>query len=125
MTVAIGIDLVEVSRVARVLARHGDRFLAHYFTPAEQAECGADAARLAARWAAKEAAVKALGTGFGPVGWREVEILCDASGAPALQLHGAAATQGAARGIAAWSLSLSHTAEHAVAGVVGVGSNIK
>jgi len=121
--IAIGVDLVEIDRVARVLTRHPIRFLDRYFTAAERAQCGRDAARVAGRWAAKEAAVKALGTGFGPVGWRDVEIVCDATGAPALRLHGAAAEHAAARGLVSWSVSLSHGATQAVAVVAGAGWN--
>lgn len=120
-SLAIGVDLVEVARIAEVLARHPERFLSRHFTVAERRQCGTDAVRLAARWAAKEAAVKALGTGIGPVGWRDVEILCDPSGRPALGLHGPASRIAADAGVQVWSVSMSHTELHAVAVVAGVG----
>jgi len=122
MRLAIGVDLVEVARVARAVEHHPERFLSRYFTPTERAQAGRDPARLAARWAAKEAAVKALGTGFGPVGWQDVELACDAAGAPQLGLRGAAAAVAARRGISVWSVSLSHTADFAVAVVAGCGT---
>jgi holo-[acyl-carrier protein] synthase len=118
---AVGVDLIEVARIRRAFTRHPSRFLARHYTEREQQECGHDASRLATRWAAKEAAVKALGTGIGPVGWRDVEVLCDASGAPSLHLHGRATAVAAARGLDTWSVSLSHTVDHAVAVVAAVG----
>lgn len=109
--------------MARVLARHPRRFGAKHFTAAEWRDARGDAARIAARWAAKEAAVKALGTGFGPVGWREVEVVCGPRGAPQLRLHGAARDRAAALGLTHWTLSLTHTAELAVAVVAGAGES--
>lgn len=102
--------------------RHPQRFLTRHFTELERRECAGNAARLAARWAAKEAAAKALGTGIGPIGWQELEITCGESGAPTLRLHGAAADRARSLGLYAWSVSLSHTAHHAVAVVAGAGS---
>jgi holo-[acyl-carrier protein] synthase len=119
VTVAVGVDVIEVDRVAAVLARHPERFLTRHFTRAERDQCGRSAPRLAARWAGKEAASKALGTGIGPVGWHDLEILADASGQPRLVLHDAAAVRAARLGLRQWSISLSHTAGHAVAVVVG------
>jgi holo-[acyl-carrier protein] synthase len=121
MELAIGVDLIEVRRVASVLERHPRRFCERHFTLSEQAECGADPMRLAARWAAKEAVAKALGTGIGPIGWHEIEIACDAAGAPRLRLTGAAAATAESLGLSVWSVSLSHTAEHAVAVAAGLG----
>ncbi len=121
MNLRTGVDLVSVPRFARALERHGERLLARVFTPAEVALCAGQVASLAARFAAKEAVVKALGTGIGPVGWREVEVLRDALGAPMLRLHGRAAQRAAALGLTEWTLSLSHTREMAVACVVAWG----
>jgi holo-[acyl-carrier protein] synthase len=94
MIVAIGIDLVSVERVHGVLARHGERASRRLFTAAELAECAgrADADRcLAARFAAKEAALKALGTGKQPgVRWTDLEVARDAAGRPALRVYGGA-----------------------------------
>ncbi len=101
--------------------RHPERFLTRHFTAAERSECGGSGARLAARWAAKEAAAKALGTGIGPIGWHELEICCSENGAPTLRLYGAAADRARVLGLTAWSVSLSHTAQHAVAVVAATG----
>lgn len=122
-SVTVGVDLIEVARVARILARHPERFLTRHFTVAERVECGRDPKRLAARWAAKEAAAKALGTGIGPVGWHEIEVLCAPDGRPELRLYAAALARAQALGLARWSVSLSHTREHAVAVVAAVGRN--
>lgn len=118
MTGAIGVDLIEVERVARVLARHGERFSRRVFTAGELAYCAGRAPELAARFAAKEAAAKALGTGIGEVGWHELEVVRSASGRPALRLHGAARTLAAKQGLGDPLLSLSHTRQHAIAFVV-------
>lgn len=117
-TPAIGVDLIEVGRVARVMERHPERFLSRHFTAGEQADAQGHPERLAARFAAKEAAAKALGSGIGPVGWHEVEVRTDPAGAPQLFLHGQASALAARRGHRAWSISLSHTREHAVAAVI-------
>lgn len=121
MNVATGVDLVDVRRVAAVLGRHPDRFLTRHFTPAERLDCDGDPRRLAVRWAAKEATAKALGTGIGPIGWHEIEVEQDAAGAPRLHLVGAALDRAERAGISAWSISLSHTDDQAIAVVVGVG----
>ena len=121
MNLVVGVDLVEVRRINVALERHPERFLSRHFTVDECQECGRDPRRLAARWAAKEAAAKALGTGIGPIGWHELEIRCDSLGAPGLLVYGAAAEHAALKGISNWSVSLSHTEEHAVAVVAGIG----
>ena len=117
----IGVDLVEVHRIEEALARHGERFLQRVFTPGEQAHCEGRAHALAARWAAKEAVAKALGTGVGDVSWREIEIVCDVRGRPYVQLHGAAQELADRLGVREWAISLSHTGEYAVAFVVATG----
>lgn len=122
MNVTVGVDLVEVSRIVAALDRHPERFLTRHFTRAERDECAGDPRRLAARWAAKEAAAKALGTGIGPIGWHELEIRCGAAGAPELHLHGAAADRARRSGLTAWSISLSHTEGHAIAVAAGIGA---
>jgi holo-[acyl-carrier protein] synthase len=107
----IGIDLVDVERFRRILARRPG-LAARCFSDAERASLAgrADAVpSLAARFAAKEAVMKALGVGLGAFSWQEVEILSLPSGAPSLRLSGAAADCAAARGIGALSVSLSHT----------------
>ncbi len=114
----VGIDLVEIERIEQTASRFGDRFLERVFTPGERAYCDGRATALAARWAAKEAAAKALGTGIGDVGWREVEVVTEAGGRPVLRLYGRAAEIAAAQGLAELAVSLSHTRTHAVACVV-------
>ncbi len=113
-----GVDLIEIARVADVLSRHGDRFLRRVFTEEERALCGMDVHSLAARFAAKEAVVKALGTGIGAVSWQEVEILRGPNGEPALRLHGNARALAQRLGLREWAISLSHTDDLAVAFVV-------
>jgi holo-[acyl-carrier protein] synthase len=118
-----GIDLVEIERMQGVIERHGDRFLKRVFTPQELEEVGHNLGSLAARFAAKEAVSKALGTGIGAVNWREIEVLRGPSREPVLHLHGAAAQLAALLGFTAWSVSLSHSQSHAIAMVVALGGN--
>ena len=110
-----GVDIIEVERLKAAIERHGERFLSRIFTEAEQQQLGEDLPSLAARWAAKEAVAKALGTGIGDVSWLEIEVLRGDHGEPLLRLYGAAESLAQARGIQQWSISLSHTVEHAVA----------
>lgn len=116
-----GVDIIEVERVRRTLDRHGERFCARCFTPGELARCAGRAPALAARFAAKEAVAKALGTGIGDVAWREIEVVHDERGRPDLVLHGAAAALAEGLHLVEWSISLAHTREHAVAFVVARG----
>jgi holo-[acyl-carrier protein] synthase len=116
----IGVDLIEIERVARVMARHGDRFFTRFFTESERQQCGHLPARLAARIAAKEAAAKALGTGIGDVRWVDIEVQSDTRGRPSLVLHHAAARLAAEMGLHDWQVSLSHTQDHAMAFVVAM-----
>jgi holo-[acyl-carrier protein] synthase len=121
MKLRTGVDLIEISRVEEAIARHGNRFLQRIYTKDELAYCRNDLASLAARFAAKEAVSKALGCGIGDVGWREIEIADDENKAPRLILRGAAEILAKDLGLATWSVSLSHTREHAVAFVVAMG----
>ena len=121
MTLKTGIDLIEIARIQAALDRHGDRFMQRVYTPAEVAECRGRADALAVRFAAKEAAVKALGTGIGPVTWREVETLHHRSGEPYLVLHGRAEQIAKSLGLTQWAVSLSHSQEMATAVVVAMG----
>lgn len=122
MIAGIGVDIVEVSRVAQALERQGDRFAARVFTPGEIAECWPSeqqrCRRLAARFAAKEAALKALGIGLRGVSWQEIEVVKDSLGKPSLRLTGRLAEIAAAQGVTAMHLSLSHCKEYALAQVV-------
>jgi len=122
MKLASGIDLIEIGRIHEVIDRHGQRFLNRIFTPTELAEVGANSASLAARFAAKEAVAKALGTGIGSVSWQEIEILYGPARQPVLHLHDAAARLAGEQGLTTWSISLSHTQSHAIAMAVAVGN---
>ncbi|HXG94078.1 MAG TPA: holo-ACP synthase [Blastocatellia bacterium] len=122
MIVAIGIDIVEIQRVEEILARRGDRFRRRVFTEAEIDYCERRAARVesyAARFAAKEAMMKALGTGWAEgIAWREIEVIRGESGAPAIALHGRALARMRELGASRAHLSISHSREFAVAQVV-------
>lgn len=116
-----GVDLIEISRVADAIERHGERFLNRVFTESEQRECGGRVSSLAARFAAKEAAAKALGCGIGDVGWLEIEIRTDARKAPYLVFTGEGERLAREQGLTVWSVSLSHTESMAVAFVAAAG----
>ncbi len=122
---AHGIDIVSVPRIAEMLDRHGDRFLSRCFTESERAYCDARSKRIqhyAGRFAAKEAVLKAIGTGLRDgMCWTDIEVVVDAMGAPGLRLAGAVGDAATARGIRTWSLSLSHTPEFAVASAIATG----
>ena len=113
-----GVDIVEIPRVQGVLARYGQRFLERIFTQGEIAYCRGRAPNLAARFAAKEATMKALGTGTRGVGWKDIEVLRRKSGEPHIRLHGRAEERAQRLGVMEISLSLSHCQEYAVAFVV-------
>lgn len=116
---AIGVDIIETERVAQSIARFGERFLKRVYTEQELAYCKGQVHSLAARWAAKEAVSKVLGTGIGDVQWREIEVISEANCRPLLRLHGAAAELAARQGIAEFAISLSHSRDYAVAFVIG------
>ena len=117
-TLTTGVDIIEISRIAGVLARYGDRFLRRVYTPGEIDYCRGRPANLAARFAAKEAAMKALGTGIRGVGWQDIEVVRAESGAPSLLLHGRAKARADRLGIRQMALSLSHSREYAMAFVM-------
>jgi holo-[acyl-carrier protein] synthase len=117
VVVGVGVDVVEVERVERALRRWGDAFLARVYTPSER-ERGAGragVARLAARFAAKEAVMKALGVGWGWLRFSDIEIVSDGKGRPVVRLHGGAAQVARAAGVDAVHLSLSHARGYAAA----------
>lgn len=120
-----GIDLIEVARVERMLADHEARFLSRCFTAGEQNYCAANPARraehLAGRFAAKEAVLKVLGTGWsGGIAWTDVEVVREPSGKPVVRLHGKAAAVAAKLGVGPILLSISHTGTHATASAIGL-----
>jgi holo-[acyl-carrier protein] synthase len=113
----IGVDLVEVDRMRRTLART-PALVERLFTDAERAYCERrrdPTERFAARFAAKEAVMKALGVGLGAVGWHEVEVVRAESGRPSLALTGRAAELAAELGVVRWHLTMSHTSRVAEA----------
>ncbi len=119
MEYAVGIDVIEIARVRKVLARHPERFLRRIFTPEEVAFCRGRVPELAARFAAKEAVMKALGTGARGLAWREIEILPNRRGKPLVYLHGLARKRAEAIGLRGVDISLTHSHELAIAAVVG------
>lgn len=125
MIVAVGVDAVAIARIQRLVQQSGERFVRRVCTDAEADYCRgrAHAAEsVAARFAAKEAVMKCLGTGWGDgVGFRDIEVVRARGGDVQLRLHGAAAAHAARRGIRAWHLSLTHTATTATAFVVAEG----
>ena len=122
MIVGSGIDLAEIGRIRHSIDRYGDRFLSRIYTAPEQAYSLRKrnaAESFAARFAAKEAGAKALGTGISRgVSWLEIEVLRQPGGRPTLQFHGRAAQFAARLGAAHVALSLTHTSELAMASVV-------
>lgn len=122
MIVGTGIDIAEVHRIAESIERFGERFLRRVFTEGERNYCDSKAnrsERYAARFAAKEAAMKALGTGWNHgVAWRDVEVLRQPGGRPTIKFHGKAAEFAAKLGASHVALSLSHTQEQAIAQVI-------
>ena len=133
MNLSSGIDLIEIDRIQKALERHGERFLKRIFTDAElaplrskkivNAEPRVIAAELAARFAAKEACSKALGTGIGPVSWKDMEVMNESSGKPTLRLSGRAAQIAGFLGYTTWSVSLTHSRDMAAAVVVCLGES--
>ena len=118
----LGVDLAGIARIRRIFERHGERFVgrilhaherAHVLAPADPAE------RLAGRWAVKEAAMKALGTGWAEgVGFTDIALVPSPGGAPRLELYGGALFAATARGATSWHASISHSDGFAVAVVV-------
>jgi len=122
MILGVGIDLLQTERLARALLEHGPRFAARIFTETELEQCADRRDRvqaLSARFAAKEACMKALGTGWRDgIGFRQIEVVRGPQGRPELRLHGAAAERAAAMGVRARHVSLTHQPGNAAAVVV-------
>jgi holo-[acyl-carrier protein] synthase len=120
-----GVDIVEVERVARMLEQHGQRFLDRVFTPEEQAYAAQHvlrAERLAGRFAAKEAILKALGTGWrNGIAWTDAQIVREPSGRPCVRLEHECQRIADALGIRHWSLSISHNKVQAIASAIAMG----
>jgi holo-[acyl-carrier protein] synthase len=115
---AVGVDIIEIDRIRRAISSRQDSFLNRIYTPAELIHTR-NVSSLAARFAAKEAVMKALGTGTRGVGWKDIEILTNADGAPVVRLYGRALQKSEALGLANFEVSLSHSRKYAVAFVMG------
>ena len=115
----IGIDIVEIARIERAIARWGEGFLHRIYTELELKLYHKKPSSLAVRFAGKEAVIKALGTQTKGIGWREIEILAEPSGKPLVHLYGKAQNQADSLDLAKMTISLSHSKEYAVAFVVG------
>lgn len=121
---AHGVDIVEVSRIGAMVAEHGEHFLERVFTQGEREYAHASKRRdehLAGRFAAKEAVLKALGTGWSQgIAWTDIEVTRGPAGEPGVRLSGKAKSIADSLGIGRWVLSLSHTENYAVASAIGL-----
>lgn len=120
-----GIDIVETARVRKLVEEHGQHFLDRCFTPAEQAYCASNKKRhfehLSGRFAAKEAVLKVLGTGWRKgIAWTDIEVLNTPAGQPRVTLSGECARIAGELGIRRWMISISHIETHATASAIGM-----
>src|SRR5215211_1366059 len=118
--VAVGTDIIEIARIERALTDFGERFLNRVYTERERDRYRHRVSELAARFAAKEATSKALGTGIRGIRWREMEILPNRRGKPVLILHGQAQARARTLGLTDFSVSLTHSRTDAMAFVVAI-----
>jgi len=118
---SVGVDIIEIERIEVALRRHRERFLQRVYTSTEQAYCRGRVPELAARFAAKEAISKALGTGMRGIAWQEMEILGDERGKPLIHLYGRAKARAEELGLSEFAISLSHSRDYAVAFVMAAG----
>ena len=114
-----GVDIIETSRIRKMVDRWGKRFLDRVYTESELMICRSRPERLASRFAGKEAVMKALGTGARGISWREIEIASESSGKPVVNLYGKAQEKAESLGLEELSISLSDTKELSIAFVVG------
>lgn len=123
---SVGFDIVQISRIGESLERFGEAFTRRLFTDREITDVtepqGLNRPSLAARFAAKEAVIKALGLSEAGVGWRDMEVIRQPDGRCVLQLHGVAASKASSMGLSLWQLSLSHEGDYAGAVVFGCAS---
>ncbi len=119
----IGIDIIEIRRIGEAISRWGPKFLQRIYSAAELELCQGKVESLAARFAGKEAAIKALDMPGTVIGWREIEILSETSGKPVIHLYGQAQKQARKLGLQGLAISLSHSREYAVAMVIGDSRN--
>jgi holo-[acyl-carrier protein] synthase len=115
----IGIDIIEIVRIKKAVARWGKRFLHRIYTEAEIALCEGRAESLAVRFAGKEAVMKALVAPVNAATWKEIEILSGADGEPLVRLYGQARSTAARLGLSGFAISLSHSRNNAIALVIG------
>ena len=123
--IKVGSDICSIKRIEEVYAKYGERFLDRILTSSEKAYALSRKkdflARVAARFAAKEATSKVLGTGFYGIGWKDIEVVRLPSGEPTIKLHGRAVAVAARRGLSGFELTMSHEREYAIAFVLGYG----
>ncbi len=112
---SIGVDIVEISRIKKAIARWGDGFLHRVYTESELRLCHGKPSSLAVRFSGKEAVMKLLGTGNKGVGWKEIETLSHPGGKPCVNLHGRARIKAEKLGLKEIAISLSHSREYAIA----------
>jgi len=115
----IGIDIIEIARIEKAIARWGEGFLQRVYTKPELKLYRKKPSSLATRFAGKEAVIKALGTQTKGISWKEIEILSDPSGQPLVHLYGKAQNQANGLGLSNLAISLSHSKEYAIACVAG------
>ena len=120
MTQYIGVDIIEIDRIQKAIARWGEPFLQRVYTESELELYRNKPSSLAARFACKEAVMKLLGTGRNGINWREIETLSHPSGKPKVNLHGKAQIKANELGLKEIAVSLSHSKEHAIAYVAGI-----
>ena len=118
-----GIDMIEIDRIENSINRNGETFLKRVFTKQEIEDCMGRVESLAARFAAKEATVKALGCGIGKVTWQDIEIINNPDGQPEVNLYNTAKEIANKLNLGTWSISLSHTKQLAIAMFVAIGKN--
>jgi holo-[acyl-carrier protein] synthase len=122
----LGTDIVEIVRIGEMIERHGELFLERVYTEKEVAYCQKRASsyqHFAGRWAAKEAVLKALGTGWAKgIAWRDIEVVTTHSGQPRVLVHGAVLELSQQAGITGYLLSISHCRSHATATAVALGA---
>ena len=118
--ISVGIDVIEIARIDRTLSDFGERFLRRVYTEEERERCRWGVSELAARFAAKEATSKALGTGIRGIRWKEMEVLANRRGKPVLVLHGSAAARAATLRLVSFDVSLTHSRTEAMAIVVAL-----
>ncbi len=114
----IGVDIIEIKRINEAIVNWNGHFLNRIYSNNELEQCGRRVPSLAARFAAKEAVIKALGSGFIDSGWKDIEILSQQDGAPYIKLHGGVLDKANRLGFRDFAISLSHCRDYAVAMLV-------